>query len=235
MRGGRPGKLHTHCEYDAVWYQDGHPFLPAHAARIGRATNVHSWVFNGTVQRYGPMSTASVRHAEYQVELATGWATDPTRPVWLQEVGAPSPHVPVELTGDFAEQTVHNVLTCPNLWGVTWWCSHDVNRGLVDFPELEYGLGLLTADREVKPMAKQIAAAVREGHQPADRATALVLDDESNRAECAPGGGFFERWMALADKGTRAAVVLASHTADTGYLAARGITDLIDGRDAHAR
>ncbi|MFD1047262.1 hypothetical protein ACFQ1S_17770, partial [Kibdelosporangium lantanae] len=69
-------------------------------------------------------------------------------------------------TGDFAEQTVHNVLTCPNLWGVTWWCSHDVNRGLVDFPELEYGLGLLTADREVKPMAKQIAAAVREPRPP---------------------------------------------------------------------
>ncbi|TCO53739.1 glycoside hydrolase family 38 C-terminal domain-containing protein [Actinocrispum wychmicini] len=120
---GAPGAFHTHCEYDAVWYQDG-PFTPAHAARIGAATNVHSWVFNGTVQKYGPLSTASVRHAEYQVELAA----DATRPVWLQEVGAPSPHVPAELVGDFAEQTVHNALTCANggartTWTGGWWTS----------------------------------------------------------------------------------------------------------------
>jgi hypothetical protein len=231
-----PGRFHTHCEYDAVWYQDGHPFTPRHAAGIGAATNVHSWVFNGTVQRYGPLSTASTRHAEYQVELAAGWAADPARPVWLQEVGAPSPHVPAELVGDFAEQTVHNVLTCPNLWGVTWWCSHDVDRRLADFPELEYSLGLLTSDRKVKSMAERIAAAIREGHRPAPRTTALVLDagDEEtapNRSACGPGGAFFDAWMTLADHGVRAAVVLASRAADTRYLAARGITELIDRRE----
>lgn len=228
---GAPGAFHTHCEYDAVWYQDGHPFTPEHAARIGAATNLHSWVFNGTVQRYGPLSTASVRHAEYQIELAAGWAVDPARPVWLQEVGAPSPHVPAELVGDFAEQTVHNALTCANLWGVTWWCSHDVDRRLVDFPELEYGLGLLTSDRAVKPMAKQVAAAIRDGHRPVRRTTALVLDDAADRSACGPGGAFFDGWMALADKGVRAAVVLGSRVDDTGYLAQRGITDLIDWRE----
>jgi hypothetical protein len=182
------------------------------------------------------LSTASVRHAEYQVELAAGWAADPTRPVWLQEVGAPTPHIPVQLLGDFAEQTVRNVLTCPNLWGVTWWCSHDVSRELADFPELEYSLGLLTSDRSVKPMARRIASAMREGHQPEPRTTALVLDvgDEHTapgRSACAPGGAFFDAWMTLADKGVRAAVVLASQVPETGCLAARGITDLIDGRE----
>ncbi len=232
---GAPGGFHTHCEYDAVWYQDGHPFTPAHAARLGAATNVHSWVFNGTVQRYGPLSTASVRHAEYQVELAAAWAVDPARPVWLQEVGAPSPHVPADLVPEFATQTIHNVLTCSSLWGVTWWCSHDVSRELADFPELEYSLGLLTSDREVKPMARRIAAVIAERRSLEPRQTALVLDvgDERTapgRSTCGPGGEFFEAWMALADKGVRAAVVLASQAGDTEHLAARGITDVVEVR-----
>ncbi|KJY28650.1 hypothetical protein VR44_24895, partial [Streptomyces katrae] len=71
------------------------------------------------------------------------WAEDPDRPVWLQEVGAPAPLVPPEHAAEFAEATLAAALDCPGLWGVTWWCSHDVSRELADFPELEYGLGLL--------------------------------------------------------------------------------------------
>ncbi|KAA2250133.1 glycosyl hydrolase [Solihabitans fulvus] len=235
-----PRGFHSHCEYDAVWFQDGHPFTPAQAARIGAATAVHSWVFNGTAQQYGSNSVATVRHAEYQVELATGWARDPDRPVWLQEVGAPSPHIPVESAADFTGQTLDNALTCGNLWGVTWWCSHDVNRSLVDFPELEYGLGLLTSGRENKPAGLRVAETIQEWRarptEPAVRGTALVLDvgDEDtapNRSTCAPGGQFFDAWAALAQQGVRAAVVLASRAGDTPYLAARGITELVHPED----
>ncbi|WP_312989484.1 glycoside hydrolase 5 family protein [Crossiella cryophila] len=233
---GAPGKFHTHCAYDAVWLQDGHPFTPAHAARIGAATNVHSWVFNGTAQRYGGDSAATAHYAEYQVELAAAWATDPAHPVWLQEVGAPAPHIPAERAGEFAAATVANALSCPNLWGITWWCSHDVSRELADFPELEYGLGLFTNDNQRKPAGQAIADAVAaQKTAPAQRIprkTALVLDvgDEHTapaRSTCGPGGEFFEAWLRLARQGARPAVVRASVAHDAEHLAARGISEVV--------
>lgn len=160
---GAPGKLHLHAEYDAAWYQDGHAFTPAHAARIGAVTAVHSWVFNGTAQRYGRTGTATEHHAAYLIELSKAWALEPHRPVWLQEVGAPAPVIPAEHAAGFTEATVANALDCADVWGITWWCSHDVSRSLADFPELEYSLGLLTNDRRVKPAGGPSRGSSRSG------------------------------------------------------------------------
>src|SRR5690606_18687410 len=130
--------------------------------RHGALTAVHSWVFNGTAQRHGRASVPSEHHAAYLVELAKAWAGDPRRPVWLQEVGAHAPLVPPEDAAEFTAATVAHALDCPDLWGVTWWCSHDVSRDLADFPALEYGLGLLTNDRKPKDSAVEFARAARE-------------------------------------------------------------------------
>jgi len=201
-----PGFPHVHSEYDAVWYESEHSFLPEHAANKGAMTTVHSWVFNGTAQRYGPLSTESVHHAEYLVELAKAHAKDPDRPVWLQEVGAAQPEISAEQAPAFAEQTLANVLTCSNLWGITWWCSHDVDRALVDFPEREYELGLLTTERKVKPLGEAIARIVREAEQaPAERTPVKLHGD---RSSWGPGGAFFEEWMTLARAGVRASIEL---------------------------
>ncbi|WP_327070416.1 glycosyl hydrolase [Kitasatospora sp. NBC_01250] len=235
---GAPGRLHLHAEYDAAWYQDDHPFTPAQAARIGAATAVHSWVFNGTAQRYGADSTACDQHAAYMVELSKAWAEDPHRPVWLQEVGAPAPHIAPEAAGRFTATTVAAALDCPDLWGVTWWCSHDVDRSLADFPELEYSLGLLTNDQQVKPAGRALAEAVAEaranGRRPLPRTTALVLDlplDAPKRSTCAPGGAFFEAFMRLAADGARPTALLAEHAADQAHLTARGITEVVTVED----
>ncbi|MCX4531543.1 glycosyl hydrolase [Streptomyces sp. NBC_00841] len=233
---GAPGKLHLHAEYDAAWYQDDHAFTPAHAARIGAVTAVHSWVFNGTAQRHGRTGTATEHHAAYLIELSKAWAVDPHRPVWLQEVGAPSPLIPAEHAAAFTEATVANALDCEDVWGVTWWCSHDVSRSLADFPELEYGLGLLTNDRQVKPAGEAIARMVEEQRgvaaRPTPRTTALVVDtgdDETapRRSTCAPGGAFFEAFARLTADGVRPTAVLASQAGNTEHLAARGITDVL--------
>ncbi|MEU6081718.1 glycosyl hydrolase [Streptomyces sp. NPDC047108] len=233
---GAPGRLHLHAAYDAAWYQDGHPFTPAHAARLGAATAVHSWVFNGTAQRYGRTGTATEHHAAYLIELSKAWALDPHRPVWLQEVGAPAPHIPPQHAAEFTEATVARALDCPDLWGVTWWCSHDVSRTLADFPDLEYGLGLLTNDGEPKPAGHAIARIVEEWrgreHRPAVRSTALAVDvggSESAplRSTCGPGGQVFEAWMKLAAQGARPAVVLADRARDGEHLGARGITEVV--------
>jgi hypothetical protein len=205
-----PGKPHVHSEFDAVWYSDGHPFRPEHAARKGALTTVHSWVFNGTAQRYGPLSVESVHHAEYLVELAKAWGS-PGRPVWLQEIGAAQPEISAEQAPDFATQTLGNVLTCTDLWGVTWWCSHDVDRALIDFPEREYELGLLTTAREVKPLGETVARIVADARKappvPVARTTSLELTGK--RSSWGPGGAFFEEWMTLARDGVRAAIELA--------------------------
>jgi hypothetical protein len=247
---GAPGRLHLHAEYDAAWYQDGHAFTPEHSATLGAVTAVHSWVFNGTAQRHGRTGTATEHHAAYMIELSKAWADDPHRPVWLQEVGAPAPLIPAEHAASFTEATVANALDCPDVWGVTWWCSHDVSRSLADFPELEYSLGLLTNDRQVKPAGETIRRVVAEWrdrpYQPPVRSTALVVDapaswdgdagaaagtDGRDRSTCAPGGAFFEAFARLTADGVRPTAVLASRAADAGHLAARGITEVLRPED----
>ncbi|MFE6051358.1 glycosyl hydrolase [Kitasatospora sp. NPDC056446] len=233
---GAPGRLHLHASYDAAWYLDEHPFTPWHSARIGSATAVHSWVFNGTAQRYGAHSTATAQHAAYLVELSKAWADDPARPVWLQEVGAPAPHITAEDAARFTGATVAAALDCPDLWGVTWWCSHDVDRSLADFPELEYSLGLLTTDRKVKPAGARLAEAAAEARRswrpPAPRSTAVVVatGDEvtsPKRSVCGPGGPVYEAFMRLAEAGARPTTVLAERAEDRAHLAARGITEVV--------
>jgi hypothetical protein len=226
---GAPGRLHLHAEYDATWYQHDMPFTPAQAARHGAVTAVHSWVFNGTAQRHGRASVPSEHHAAYLVELSKAWADDPRRPVWLQEVGAPAPLVPAEHAAAFAEATLTHVLDCPGLWGVTWWCSHDVSRDLADFPELEYSLGLLTNDRRPKDIAHVLARAARDtAHAPAPRTTALVVPAEpSLRPALAPGGDVFEAFFRLVADGARPTTVLDSRAEDADHLRARGITEVI--------
>ncbi|MEU7644515.1 glycoside hydrolase 5 family protein [Streptomyces huasconensis] len=229
---GAPGRLHLHAEYDAAWYQNDQPFTPGQAARLGAMTAVHSWVFNGTAQRHGRTGTATRAHAAYLIELSKAWALDPHRPVWLQEVGAPAPLIPAEHAAAFTEETVEAALDCQDVWGVTWWCSHDVSRDLADFPELEYSLGLLANDGQVKPAGAALARVAKEWrgrtYAPAPRTTAVVVDDAmERRAECAPGGAVFEAFARLTRDGVRPAAVLASRTADAAHLAARGITDVV--------
>ncbi|MFF7249288.1 glycosyl hydrolase [Embleya sp. NPDC008237] len=239
---GAPGRFHLHCSYDAAWYLDDHPFTPAHSARIGAATAVHSWVFNGTAQRYGAKSTASNQHAAYLIELSKAWSADAHRPVWLQEVGAPAPHIAAADAADFTRKTIENALDCEDLWGVTWWCSHDIDRALADFPEVEYSLGLLTHHREPKPAGLEIAKIVdevrRRGHGPQPRTTALVLDlpdTVTARSTCGPGGAYFEAFMRLAGDGVRPATVLAERVGDQTHLDARGITEIVRVGDVTAR
>ncbi|MFB7514754.1 glycosyl hydrolase [Streptomyces sp. NPDC056144] len=241
---GAPGLPHLHAEYDASWYQDDMPFTPDHAARHGAMTAVHSWVFNGTAQLHGRTSVPTEHHAAYLVELSKAWARDPRRPVWLQEVGAPAPLVPPEHAAAFTEATLRNALDCPDLWGVTWWCSHDVSRALADFPELEYGLGLLTNEREPKDTARVLESYARgygdgsRAYAPAPRTTALVVDagegpGMATRSVCAPGGAFSEAYFRLVADGVRPAVVRAELAGDAGHLAARGITEVVTVDQVH--
>ena len=227
-----PDRLVTHSAYDAAWYGDDHPFTPEASARKGDLTTVHPWVFSGDcARRYGPRSPQVLHLAEYGTELAKAYATDPARPVWVQETGAPEPHIPAADAPEFARATVRNAAECAGLWGVTWWCSHDVDRSLADYPELEYTLGLFDSAGRAKPIAGAFAEAIAEQHTVQLRDTALVLDcTPATRSVSGPGGAYFEEWMRLRTEGLRPAVVLAERAEDQGYLAARGIKKVVHPR-----
>lgn len=230
--GGREA-LVTHAMYDAGWYDDRQPFLPKHAAEHGDATVVHSWVFNGAAQTYGALGAGSVRHAEYLSLLASAWHRDGDRPVWMQEAGSPTNVVPLADGPEFVVQTMNRLTAVPSLYGVTWWCSHDVARSLPDFPELEYDLGLFENDGTLKPTGAAFAEAVRLARAAPSAARhpeALVLDDEGDyRASCAPGGAFANRWLAAAEaSGAAMQIIARSLAGDDAVLGARGIRTLID-------
>ena len=142
-------------------------------------TTIHSWIFNGTAQRYGGRSVAADRHAEYLIELSRAFATDRERPVWLQEVGAPSNCLDESEMPGFLEATLRSAVRTENLWGVTWWCSHDVSRELGDFPELEYSLGLIDQSGAAKPLGRRFAELIpelRERRAVPARETAIVVE-----------------------------------------------------------
>ena len=230
-----PAQQHVHSEYDAAWYMDGHGFTPALASRLGDITTVHSWIFNGTAQRYGGRSVASDRHAEYMIELARAFSTDPTKPIWLQEVGAPSNCLTPEQTPDFLEATLRSVARTDNLWGVTWWCSHDVSRSLADFPELEYTLGLVDQNGEAKPIGRRFAELIPElrERQPAPaRPLGIVVEVDDaetpiSRGAMSPGGAIFQAWVDACEAGADPAFVTSRDAANPDLLAARGITELV--------
>ncbi len=238
-----PAQQHVHSEYDAAWYMDGHGFTPAHASRLGAMTTVHSWIFNGTAQRYGGRSVASDRHAEYMIELSRAFANDPGRAVWLQEVGAPSNCLTPEEAPGFLEATVRWAARTENLWGVTWWCSHDVSRQLADFPELEYSLGLIDAEGEVKPIGRRFAEIIpelRARQEPPARTTAIVIEvdaDETpiSRGAMSPGGAIFQAWVDLCTAGMDPAFVTSIDAERPEVLAARGITELVRPELGEAR
>lgn len=211
-----PDHPHVHAEFDASFYRDDNPFHPAHAAQIGDLTVIHSWIFNGTAQRYGGLSHESIEHASYMIELARAFATDPNRPTWLQEIGAPLNCLAESETPEFLERAVTGALSTQNLWGITWWCSHDVSRTLGDFPELEHTLGLISADHKVKPLGKAFADVIAQVKanpiKVASRDSVVEIPVDSNqiplsRADLKPGGSLFEEWMELSKAGQTPAFV----------------------------
>ncbi|MEV4259847.1 glycosyl hydrolase [Kribbella sp. NPDC049584] len=204
LKKAAPDVLALHSVFDDAWYKADHPFHPVDAVELGDLSTVHSWVFNGVSRVDGPLGPATLTHADYLVELAHATALDPTRPVWLQEIGVPGPDIPTDLQAEFTRRTVEIVLPNPALYGVTWWSSHDIDRSLLDFPDREYDLGLFTVDHERKPAAQALAQVIADvrthglPEQPA--ATTLTAPvnlrtEPQRRPEVAPGSDFHLRWV----------------------------------------
>jgi endo-1,4-beta-mannosidase len=226
-RAVAPRLSHIYSLYDDAFYASKHPFGAADAARLGDITSVHSWVFNGVSDVDGPLGPATLTHADYLVELAQAAADAVDRPVWLQEFGAPLPDIPASSAAEFTRATIEAVWHNPALFGITWWCSHDVNRGLLDFPEREYDLGLFTVDHERKPAARAIAELIATGPVLSASRPALVCPvdpaEPGTRDALAPGSPFHRSWVARRAEGPTA-IVAPGKADDEAYVRGRGIT-----------
>lgn len=207
------------------WIDADSPFGREELTSTGTVTPVHAWpFFTGAIARYGEGARAIAQLPSYMLELAKAHAEVADRPVWLQEVGAS--HVWQSDPEGFVSDVFATTLDVENLWGLTWWCSHDIDRALTGFDELEYDLGLLTADNRVKPMGERFRQAVdrirAEWWPPVPRHQALILPEGTT-----PDLAFADRYFALCDSGERPAIVLESRARDAAYLAMRGITTLL--------
>lgn len=220
-----PDGLHVAGVDHQPWLGDGSCFGRTELGRFGAASVVHSWVyFTGALERYGVDGLGTRQLARYLVEVARAFSADPTRPIWLQEIGVSTEWVPPQRLAGFAADLITDALPA-DPWGITWWCSHDIDRRFSNFVELEYDLGLLTVHNEVKPMGAAVAAAIAEARTiaPGPRPrTALVLADDRT-----PDLGFADTFIALVAEGVDPAVVLSSRT-DPAALAARGIEEIVE-------
>jgi hypothetical protein len=230
-----PGRMHVNGVDHIHWF-DNVGFTPQALACEGALTSLHTWYeFTGARARYAPLETGSTRLSEYCIELARAYHTDPRRLLWVQEFGATPEWMPAEVVSEFAERTIDGIAGCPDVWGVTWWCSHEIDRRFLDFHDLEYNLGLFDVDNEIMPVGRKMAEIIADHKanlRSAKRRTHAVVVPDS-RADWAlqadgsyPGWTYGALFMELAAGGIDSAVVTEGRASDPDYLASRGLAHL---------
>ena len=159
------------------WFRPA-TFSPANLAKTQRIIALHCWTyFTGALRRSGgdPFKPASVRLLASMAALARSYAGDPQKPVWIQEYGMSEEWTnPADIPRFLQESTVHGIQA--GVHWFTWWASHDLDRRYT-FDVLEYSLGLVTHDQQVKPQGRafrEIARSYR-GRKPVDSVTIPVI------------------------------------------------------------
>lgn len=222
-----PGKFHVNG-VDKWPYEDpkANAFTRRALARSGAASCVHPWAGFGPVfTKYGPLSTAAKHYAEFFVQYMQAFSADGARTIWIEEDGCSKQWMHEDLIPQWAEASIRNAVSCDHLFGITWWCSHDVNTRFSGFNKLEYDLGLYTNDRKLKPLGRTFRDLIVEFDRtpPAvrPRPAALVIPDDAGADETLP------RFMRAIEGGAHPQIVLASRAQDQAHLRKRGIEHAI--------
>ena len=239
-----PDKCHVIGVDHRPWFHDV-SFSRKELSQTGAATSVHTWIeFTGAREIYGnAMSTGCLHLVEYCIELAKAYNRTEDRLIWIEEFGATPEWMPESQIDAFAEKTIRNAASCGNVWGFTWWCSHEIDRKYAGFNPLEYSMGLMDIHNNVKPIGKKIKQLIKTlSDNPVEiieRSVALVLPDDlfseqpskpvspdCSGSPDSPGWLLAKPFMQLIDEGIRPAIVLKSRANDKNYLESRGIKEL---------
>lgn len=221
-----PGKVNVVGVDHQPWFADVQMSRKT-LANAGAVTSVHTWVkFTGALQ-FGAESEEALCLQEYNAELANAYAEDPKRKVWIQEFGISPEWTAPENFKNFIFQSMLNAMRSDNLWGYTFWCSHDVSRQY-KFNSLEYDLGLFDTENRLKPVGKaykECIAEIKAGACPAalEKGIAAVIDE----SEPFDGWKYGKLFADNVRKGRHLQFVLSSKAEDEAYLKARGIQKLI--------
>ena len=106
---------------------------------------------------------------------------------------------------------------------------------MADFPELEYTLGLVDQERNIKPIGRRFAELIpelRERQALPARTLGIVVEVDAeetpiSRGAMSPGGSIFQAWVDACTDGADPAFVTSHDAEKPEVLAARGITELI--------
>jgi hypothetical protein len=231
-----PGKLHVNG-VDKYQLEDDemHLFSRRALANVGAASVTHPWegfgaVPGGLYKQFGPLSTEATHFTEFLIQYLQAFADDPRRSVWIEEFGCSKQWVTDDLIPAWAESSMRNSASSENVFGLTWWCSHDPSRRFTGMSALEYDLGLYTNDRKLKPIGARFRDLVsefdRRPPQAIVRHSALVIPDEAGANRVMPD------YMRLVKTGMNPKIVLQSKAADRAYLHARDIRSLVHSSEA---
>lgn len=224
------GRLHNNGVDHQPWFGET-GFSRDNLANMGAITPMHSWIkFTQALERYGTLGTGSINLFGYMAEYAKAYAEHNDRQYWLQEFGISKDWEPKEdIRMEFMKRTFEAFRNTENLWGVTWWCSHDIKEELKGYDHLEYDLGLIDVDNKVKPegeLFRQLCEQYRNIQPSAPkRECAMVACEETSESA---GWNTAVKYMEYVDRGIYPAIILAEQVQDEKYLQSRGITKILD-------
>jgi len=224
-----PGKLHNSGVDHTPWF--GHvAFSRETLANVCDVVALHGWSeFTGARAKNGTMGLESIQIAGFCVELARACNHTEGMQYWLQEFGStPIWHEDGTTPGDFLRQTLEVMAAQEDVWGVTWWCSHDIDRDLASYHPMEYELGLFSRDNEPRDSAlvmKEFAEKQKRGElKPIHRREAVVFDEEEYEKDA---WSQISKYMNAVRGGKSPAIVWKRQTSDREYLCRRGIDTLL--------
>ena len=228
-----PGKFHINGVDHQVWWSDV-AFSRQSCATQGAASIVHLYAFfNDSLKRFGASGVGTMHLLEYNVELAYAYHANLGRRVWVEETGISTEGLQESYVADYVNQVLGNAADTGVLWGVSWWCSHDIDTSIKGLHgPREYTLGLIDQKNHTKPLGRVISKLAeelrRKTFSSTQRRTALVIPDTglSNNPN-PPDWTYATAFIHLLERGRRPCIVLKSRSMNDDYLRSRGITELI--------
>lgn len=155
-----PGRIHVNGVDHQPWFYPM-TFSAENLAKRPKLVAIHSWIeFTGARMRGNPTDRVCTHLAPAMAALVRARAGDINKPVWLQEFGASHEWMNAETIPGFLENSVRASIAGGICW-MTWWDSHNIDPEL-QFPSLEYDLGLLDINNRLKPAGKIFQSLSRE-------------------------------------------------------------------------
>lgn len=191
-----PQAIHVNGVDHQPWFYPD-TFSAQNLARRQSLIALHSWIeFTGARQRGEVFDRTCTHLAPAMAALARLYAGDSTKPVWLQEFGA-SPHwMEEDKIPSFLEEAVHAAIA-GGICRLTWWASHDINLEL-EFPNLEYDLGLISVKNQIKPAGRMFQQLVNTYRgKPVRQPQAITFPPLPDVSHCNEKTGMEETWKWL--------------------------------------